>query len=80
MVLGQAVLLELPDHVGEEPRRDRQVERVVAGRAALAVELLDGVLELGEGDVVGEVTRYEAEALGELPPDLLAERRPRVLA
>ena len=80
VVLGQPVLLELADDVGEEPRRDREVEGVVAGRAALAVELLDGVLELGEGDVVGEVAGHEAEALRQLPPDLLTKRRPRVLA
>ena len=38
--LGEAVLLELADHVGEEPRRDRQVERVVAAGAADPVELV----------------------------------------
>ena len=75
-VLREPVLLELTDHVGEELRRDRQVEGVVARRAAFAVKLLDRVPELAERHVVGEVARHEPEALGQLPPDLFAERRP----
>ena len=45
---GQAVLLELPDHVAEERRRDREVERVVAVGAADLVELLDGAPQLSK--------------------------------
>ena len=77
--VGEPVLLELPDDVTEELRRDRQVERVVAAGAALLVELLDGALELPERLVVGEVAGHEPDTLGELLPDLLAELGPGVL-
>jgi hypothetical protein len=73
------VLLELPDHVVEEPRWDGEVEGVVAACAADPVELVDGAPQLVEGGVVVEVARHEAEALGELLPDLLAELGPGVL-
>ena len=73
MRVGQPVLLELTDHVAEERRRDREVERVVAAGAADLVELLDGAPQLVERDVVVEVAGDEPEALGELPPHLLAE-------
>ena len=79
-VLGQAVLLELADDVAEEARRDREVERVVAAGAAHPVEVLDGLPQVVEGLVVVEVARHEAEALGELLPDLLAELGAGVLA
>ena len=46
---------------------------MVAVGAAHLVELLDGAPELVERDVVVEVAGHEPEALGELPPDLLAE-------
>ena len=78
--LGEAVLLELADHVAEELRRDRQVERVVATGAAGLVELLEGAPQRLEGGVVGEVAGHEPEPLGELLPDLLAELRAGVLA
>ncbi len=61
------------DDVAEELRRDREVEGVVAVGAADLVELLDGAPQVVEGDVVVEVAGHEPEALGELPPDLLAE-------
>ena len=77
--VGEPVLLELADHVAEELRRDRQVERVVAAGAALLVELLDGAAQLLEGLVVVEVAGHEPEALGELLPHLLAELRAGVL-
>jgi hypothetical protein len=54
-LLGEAVLLELPDDVAEEAGRDREVEGVVAVRAAVLVELLDGAPEVPEGVVVVEV-------------------------
>jgi hypothetical protein len=76
---GQVVLLELTDHVAEEPWRDRQVERVVAVGAASLVELLDGAPERAERRVVVEVAGHEAEALGQLVPHLLAELGPGVL-
>ena len=78
-LLGETVLLELTDDVAEEARRDREVERHVAAGAAQLVELLDGAAELLEGVVVVEVAGHEAEALGQLLPHLLAERRTRVL-
>ena len=78
--VGEAVLLELVDHVAEELRRDRQVEGVVAAGAADLVELLDGAPQRAEGDVVAEVALHEPEALGELAPHLLAELGAGVLA
>jgi hypothetical protein len=74
------VLLELADHVAEEPRRDREVERVVATGAADLVEVLDGLAQVVEGDVVVEVARDEAEPLRQLLPDLLLEAGAGVLA
>ena len=73
------MLLELADDVAEEPRRDGEVEGVVAAGAADLVELLDGAAQRVERDVVVEVARHEPEALGELLPDLLAELGARVL-
>ena len=72
-LLGQAVLLELPDDGAEEARRDREVEGVVAAGAPLLVELLDRAAQAVERRVVVEVALDEADALGELVPDLLAE-------
>ena len=46
---------------------------MVAAGAADPVEVLDGLPQAVEGDVVVEVARHEPEALGELLPDLLAE-------
>jgi hypothetical protein len=67
------VLLELADHVAEEAGRDREVEGVVAAGTADLVELLDRATQGVERRVVVEVARDEAEALGQLVPDLLAE-------
>ena len=53
---------------------------MVAARAALGVELVDGLREPVERGVVVELARDEPDALGELAPDLLAERRAGVLA
>ena len=72
-VLCEAVLLQLTDHVGEEARRDRQVERVVAARAALAVEILDGVARAGRTRRRRRSPRHKAEALRQLLPYLFAE-------
>lgn len=58
----------------EHLRRDRQVERVVAQRAALGVEVVDGALELAERLGVVERALHEADALFELTPDVLVER------
>jgi len=73
------VIKQLAHHLGEGRRRDRQVERVVAVRAAFAVEGLDGAPQLGERLLVVERALHKADALGELLPRLLAEWRARVL-
>ena len=52
---------------------------MVAHRAAFAVELVDGLRELLERRVVVEFALHEADALGELLPDVLAELGARVL-
>ncbi len=76
---GQPRLGELAAHDGERARRDRQVERVVAARAALGVERLDRLAQALERLVVVERALDEPDALGELAPRRLAERRARVL-
>ena len=78
-LLGQAVLAQLADHRLEQPGRDGQVERVVAAGAALLVQLADGLGQPVEGVPVADLAGDEADALGELLPDLLPERRPGVL-
>ncbi|CAM5734932.1 hypothetical protein SFUMM280S_04815 [Streptomyces fumanus] len=69
----ETVLLELLDHLGEELRRHREVEGVVAAGAPGGVQLVHGLAQLLEGVVVVEVARDEPHPLGELLPDLLAE-------
>jgi len=75
----EARVLELLRDEREVLRRDRQVERVVAHRAAFDVELVDGLTELAERLGVVELARDEPDALEQLRPRLLAERRARVL-
>src|SRR5699024_11185444 len=76
----QAAALELLADDGEEVRRDREVEGVVAPGAALLVKLTHRLGEEVEGGVVVEDAGDESEALGQGAPDLLAEGRPGVLA
>ena len=52
---------------------------MVAAGAPILVELLDRLAEVVERLVVGEVTGDEADALGQLAPDVLTERGTRVL-
>jgi hypothetical protein len=52
---------------------------VVAHRPAFTIELLDRVLQPGEGVGVVEDALHETEPLLELTPDVLIEGRPRVL-
>ena len=79
MRVRQAAALELLDHGGKLVRRDRQVERVVPARAPLRVELLHALGELVERRVVAERPGHEPDALAELLPHRVTERRPRVL-
>ena len=71
--------LQLLGDQREVLRRDRQVERVVAHRAALDVELVDGLAQAPERVGVVELARDEADALQQLLPRLLAELGARVL-
>ncbi len=73
LAVGQAAAGQLLDHDGERAGRDGQVERVVAPGAALLVQLLDGAGEVVERLVVVEGALDEAQAVGELLPDLLGE-------
>ncbi len=75
----QAAALELLDHGGKLVRRDRQVERVVPARAPLRVELAHALGELVERRVVAERPGHEPDALAELLPHRVTERRARVL-
>ena len=78
--IGQAVLLQLPYHLGEELRRDGEVEGVVATGAPGHVELVDRLAQLLERLVVAEVAGNEAHPFGQFMPDLLAEGGPSVFA
>ena len=60
-------------------RRDRQVVGVVAHRAALDVEVLDGLAQAPEGVGIVELARHEADALQQLLPGLFAVLGARVL-
>jgi hypothetical protein len=79
VVLGQPGTLQLLDDLGESLGRDRQVEGVVTAGAAALVELLDRHRQRVEGARVAELARDEVHALRQVGPDLLAERRARVL-
>ena len=59
----QAAALQLFDHHGEEARRNRQVERVIAACASQAVEFAKHASELIEGCRIVEVTHDEAKTL-----------------
>ncbi len=71
--------LQLLGDQREVLRRDRQVERVVAHRAAFDVEPLDGLAQAPEDVRVVELARDEADALQQLLPRLFAELGARVL-
>ena len=79
VLCGQTGAGELLEHHRERARRDGQVEGVVAAGTADPVQVADGLRELVEGVVVVEAARHEPDALRQLVPDVLAERRPRVL-
>ena len=78
-VVHEARGLQLLGDQREVLRRDRQVVRVVAHRAALDVELLDGLARAAERVGVVELARHEADALQQLLPGLFAELGARVL-
>ena len=78
--VGEPVLLELPDDVGEELRRDRQVEGVVAAGAARrrrARWIVSWRWSKASSSAKSPATKRMPSA--ELLPDLLAERRTGVL-
>jgi hypothetical protein len=77
--LRESVLLQLRDDGREELRRHREIEGEVAARTTGLVQLLDGRLEAAERLVVVEDALHEAHPLGQLLPDLLAERGARML-
>ncbi len=79
-VVDKSGVLQLLRDDGEVARRDREVERVVAHGAAFDVELLDRLAQPAERVVVAELAGDEADALQQLLPRLLTERRARVLA
>ena len=77
--LTQARTLELAQHHRERARRDRQVERVIAARAADPVEFVQGLGQRVESRVVVEGALHESESLREVLPDLFGEAGSRVL-
>ena len=77
--VGQPGSAQLFRHLGERLRRDREVEGVITHRAARLVEFLERLLELGKSLVVVEFALHEADALRELLPHILVERRAGVL-
>ena len=80
VVVDEPGVLQLLGDEREVLRRDRQVVRVVAHRAAFDVELLDGLAQPRNDVGVVELARDEADALQQLLPRLLAELGARVLA
>ena len=78
--VGQPVLLELLDDLGEELRRHGEVEgEVAAGAPGRLSSSSTAARSCSNAVVVVEVAGDEPHALGELLPDLLAERRAGVL-
>ena len=72
-VVHEPGVLQLLGHDGEVLRRDREIERMVAHRPALDVELVDGVTKAAERIRIVELAGDEADALEELLPRLFAE-------
>ena len=79
LLLCQAVGAKLVHHRLEQSGRDGQIERVVSTGTPRLVQVGDRVGEIGERFVVADLAGYEANAFGELLPDLLAEGCARVL-
>jgi hypothetical protein len=77
--VGQPRAIQLLADRTEEPRRDRQVERVVAAGAAVRVQVVHGVAS-GRRPRRRRSARHEADALGEGLPDVLTEGGAGVLA
>ena len=77
-LIGQAVIVQLPDDSFEKFRRNRQVEGVVAARTVVPVEALQGLAKPFEGIGFVEIARNEIHAVHQLPPDLRSERSARV--
>ncbi|OPZ56714.1 MAG: hypothetical protein BWY91_00131 [bacterium ADurb.BinA028] len=69
----QARPVQLAAYLGEEARRDGEVEGEVAPRATGPLEVVDGRSEGVEGTVVVEGARHEPDALGQGAPYVLAE-------
>ena len=75
---GQTAVGELAGHHRERARRHRHVERVVAARATVAVQLGHGVRQALEGLRIVEGALHEADAGGQLRPRRFLERRAAV--
>jgi len=79
-LLRQARLLDLGDDRREQPRWDRQIERVVPQSSALGIQGVHGLAKAVECLRIGEVSGDEPDALAELTPDFLTEGSARMLA
>jgi hypothetical protein len=79
LLLGEPGAPELLGDDGERLRRDRQVEGVVAHRAAVRIQFGDRLPSVLERGVVVEFSGDEADALRQLLPDVLVERGARIL-
>ena len=79
LVVGHAGAAELLEHDRERRRRDRQVERRVAGDAVGVAQLVEGTGERVERGVVVERAADELDVAGQPRPHLVAPRRAGVL-
>ena len=79
LLVGEALFAELVDHGLEQPGRDGQVEGVVATGTPGLVQLGDRLAQPYERVMITDLAGDEADALGQLPPDLLPERSAGVL-
>ena len=77
--LGQAGAGELFAHHGEDVGRDREVERDVAERAPITLELVGDLDHVVERIVVVDIALHEPETARDLAPGGLAKRRARVV-
>ena len=71
--LRQTAIRQLARYLRERARRHRHVERMVASRATIAVELGDGVRQSFERLRIVERALHETNAVGELFPCRLLE-------
>ena len=79
LLVGEARAAQLLGDQRERLRRDREVERVVAHRAPLGVEVVDGLLEVSNASSSSNSPGTKRMPSASWLPDVLVERRAGVL-